>query len=179
MISSALLKYARALVDVAIELQQEDQVEGELLAFSELLNSHQELMETLTNPAIPLSAKRKIVQELAKSVPVTQIVVNFILVLMQHARTHQFQQAAEAYQSVLDERRGILRGDVFSCLEVKKGVQERLQKAASNLTGKDVKINYHLDDSLIGGLKLQIGSTIYDGSIHAQLEEIRRRLTSQ
>ncbi len=61
MISSVSLKYAQALAEVAGELQQEDQVQGELLVFAELLSSNQELMETFTHPAIPFTAKGKIV----------------------------------------------------------------------------------------------------------------------
>ena len=179
MISSVSLSYARALAEVAGELQQEDQVKGELSAFAELLSSHQELMKTLIHPAIPFSAKRNIVQEFAQRIPLTEIVVNLILVLLEHARMPQFQEVTEAYGSILDELHGILPAEVYSCEKVEEAVDQRLQEAVSTLTGKRVKISYHVDESLIGGLKLQIGSTVYDGSIGTQLEEIRRRLASQ
>jgi len=179
MVSLAPLKFAQALADVAGELKQEDQVLEELSSFSALLGSHKELMETLTHPAIPFSAKRNIVQDLAKKIPLTQTVVNFILVLIERARLPQLQEVLEAYKSILDELHGILRADVFACEEVDKAVDQRLQKAVSTLTGKKVKINYHVEESLIGGLKLQIGSTIYDGSIGTQLEELRRRLVGK
>ena len=173
------LKFAQALADVARELKLEDQVLEELSGFSGLLESNKELMEALTHPAIPFSAKRNIVQELAKKIPLTQTVVNFILVLMERARLPQFQEVLEAYESILDELHGIVRADVFACEKVDKAVDQRLQATISTLTGKKVKINYHVDESLIGGLKLQIGSTIYDGSIGTQLEEFRRRLAGK
>jgi len=173
------LKFAQALADVARELKLEDQVLEELSGFSGLLESNKELMEALTHPAIPFSAKRNIVQELAKKIPLTQTVVNFILVLMERARLPQFQEVLEAYESILDELHGIVRADVFACEKVDKAVDQRLQETVSTLTGKKVKINYHVDESLIGGLKLQIGSTIYDGSIGTQLEEFRRRLAGK
>ncbi len=172
-------KFAQALADVAGELKQEDQVLEELSGFSGLLESNKELMETLTHPAIPFSAKRNIVQELAKKIPLTQTVVNFILVLVERARLPQFQEVLEAYEGILDELHGILRADVFTCEKIDKAVDQRLQKTVSTLTGNKVKINYHVDESLIGGLKLQIGSTIYDGSIGTQLEEFRRRLVGK
>ncbi len=176
MVSLVPLKFAQALADVAGELKQEDQVLEELSNFSLLLGSHKELMETLTHPAIPFSAKRNIVQELAQEISLTQTVVNFILVLIERARLPQFQEVLEAYESLLDELHGIVRADVFACEEVDKAVDQRLQKVVSTLTGKKGKITYHVDESLIGGLKLKIGSTIYDGSIGTQLEEFRRRL---
>ncbi len=179
MVLIAPSKFAQALADVAGELKQEDQVLGELSSFSELLDSHKELMGTLTHPAIPFSAKRNIVQELAKEIPLTQMVANFILVLIERARLPQFQEVLEAYEIILDELHGIVRADVFTSEDLGKAVDQRLQKAVSTLTGKKVKIDYHLDESLIGGLKLQIGSTIYDGSIDTQLEEFRRRLAGK
>ncbi len=176
MVAVVLLKFAQALADVAGDLKQEEQVLEELSSFSTLLGSHKELMETLTHPAIPFSAKRNIVQELAKEIPLTQTVVNFILVLIERARLPQLQEVLEAYANLLDDIHGIVRADVFACEKVGQAVDQRLQKAVSTLTGKKVKIHHHVDESLIGGLKLQIGSTIYDGSISTQLEEFRRRL---
>lgn len=173
------LKFAQALADVAGELKREDQVLEELTSFSALLDSNKELMEALTHPAIPFSAKRNIVQELAKEIPLTQTVVNFVLVLIERTRLPQFQEVLEAYEGILDELHGIVRADVFASEKVDKAADQRLQKAVSTLTGKKVKINYQVDESLIGGLKLQIGSTIYDGSIAIQLEEFRRRLVSK
>lgn len=179
MVSLVPLKFAQALADVAVELKQEDQVLEELSSFSALLGSHKELMETLIHPAIPFSAKRKIIQELAKEIPLTQTSVNFILVLIERARLPQFQEVLEAYANVLDDLHGIVRAEVFACEKVDKALEQRLRKVVSTLTGKEVEIKYHVDESLIGGLKLQIGSTIYDGSIGTQLEEFRRRLASK
>ncbi len=176
MVLVAPLKFAQALADVTGELKQEDQALEELARFSALLESSKELMETLTHPAIPFSAKRNIVQELSREIPLTQTVVNFILVLMERARLPQFQEVLEAYENILDEFHGIVRAEVFASEEVDKAADQRLQKAVSTLTGKKVKINYQVDESLIGGLKIQVGSTIYDGSISTQLEEFRRRL---
>ena len=176
MISSTVLKYAKALVDVAVEAQQEDQVHRDMVTFSELLVSHDELMESLSHPAIPFSAKTNIVYELAKVIPLSQFVTNFVLLLMECARIHQFWEAVEAFQVSLDEHRGIVRGRVSSCVKVNVNERQRLDRASSALTNKQVRLEYELDDSLIGGLELQIGSTIYDGSVRTQLEEIRRRL---
>ena len=179
MLVSVATKYARVLADLASELQHEDQVRRALVAFGRLLRTHEELRETLVNPAIPFSAKRKIVEKLAEKIPLERIVVNFVLVLLENARIHQFDQMAEAYQMVLDERRGILRGDVFSGMELEEEVKRCLERTASSLTGKEVRLNYRLDDSLIGGIKMKIGSTVFDGSIRTQLDAIHRCLVNR
>lgn len=179
MSSSTPSRYARALAEVALESKQEIRVQEELSAFAELLTSHKELWDALTNPAIPFSAKRNIVEEIGRRASLEQIIVNFVLVLLEHARIHQFQETVEAYDEVLDEFHGVLRAHVVSSEELTTDVHERIRGIAAGLTGKKVKIDYEVDQALIGGFKLQIGSTIYDGSLQNQLDEIRRRLDKQ
>ena len=177
MISSISTKYAEALVGVATDLQQEDKVNDELVVFGKLLESHKELQETLTNPAIPFSAKRKIIEALAGKVLIGKTVVNLILVLLENARMSQFQQVLMIYRNLLDERRGLVVVDVFSATEIKVSDRQDLEKTIANLTGKKVRLRYHIDEKLIGGLKLQIGSTILDGSVETQLKQVRQHLT--
>ena len=172
-------KYARALAEVAVELKQESRIQEELAALAELLASHKELWDVLINPAIPFSAKRNIVEEIGRSGSLDQILVNFVLVLLEHAQIHQFQEVVEAYDDVLDEFHGVLRAHVVSSEELHTDVHEQIREIAAQLTGKEVKIDYQVDEALIGGFKLQIGSTIYDGSLQNQLDEIRRRLATQ
>ena len=179
MSSSAPSKYARALAEVAVELKQEGRIQEQLSAFAELLASHKDLSDALTHPAIPFSAKRNIVEEIGRKTTLEQVIVNFVLVLLEHAQIHQFEEVVEAYGDVLDEFRGVLRGRVVSSEELTKEVHERIREIAASLTGKEVQIDYHVDEALAGGFKLQIGSTIYDGSLQSQLDEIRRRLAEQ
>lgn len=179
MLSSVALKYARALAELAGEENRGRQVLDELIQFRELLQGHRQLLEVLVNPALPFAAKRTIVERLAESVPLSRVVVNFILVLLQKARIQQFDQLVGAYERVLDERLGIVHAQIFSTREMEEAVKERLQEAVSRLTGKKAKLRYQLDEELMGGLKMQIGSTVFDGSVRTQLEEIRRRLATE
>ena len=172
-------KYARALVEVAVESKQESRVQEQLSDFAGLLASHKELSDALSHPAIPFSAKRNIVEEIGRGATLEPMVVNFVLVLLEHAQIGQFQEVVEAYQEVLDEFRGIVRVRVVSSEELKTEVHERIGEMAASLSGKEVKIDYDVDETLVGGFKLQIGSTIYDGSLQSQLDEIRRRLAEQ
>lgn len=178
-LSSVALKYARALADVAFEQNLQGQILEQLYTFENLLTENPELPEALTNPAILFSSKRAIVEQIAERVAFSRIVANFILVLLEKARIHQFSQMVMAYQRVMDERQGILQGEVFAPEEVDSAVKKRLHETISALTGSTVKLNYHQDESLIGGLKLQIGSTVFDGSIRTQLDEIRKRLATE
>jgi len=179
MISSRSLKYARTLAEVAGESDQGRQVQQELESFAQLLDSHKELRETLVNPALPFQAKRRIVEQVSQEGQIPSIVVNFLLVLMEKAQMESFGDVVKAYQSVMDEMEGIVQADVFSAQELGESEVRRLTEAIGSFTQRQVKLSHHLDESLIGGLRLRIGSTIYDGSVSAQLEAIRHQFSSQ
>jgi F-type H+-transporting ATPase subunit delta len=177
MVSSTAVKYARALAEVAREVQRVDQIGQEIAAFQGLMESHRELAERLLNPAMSSAVKRRIVEELAARVPLSAIVVNFLLVLIDSVGLSLLDRIVEAYETVLDEQRGIVRGEVHSARELDESTRMRLRQAMQAKIGKVVTLRYRLDPSLIAGLKVQVGATVYDGSIRARLDEILRRVT--
>ncbi len=176
MTSAAARKYAQALLEVAVLEKHEDQVLEDLGSFGELIEASSELRETLANPAIPIAAKREILIQLGSKLSLTPIVTNFILVLLQNARLPQFDECLEAYQEALDGSHGVLRADVFTSRRLDDIVRQRLEGEVSSMTGKQVKLQYHEDESLIGGLRIEVGSKVFDASVRTQLDDIHRRL---
>ncbi len=179
MASSVAYRYARALAEVAGDLGQGQQALRELRLFGTVLSEHKDLLETLLNPALSFAVRRQIVERVAPAVPIGRITLNFLLVLLRAARLKNYAEVVDVYELVLDERRGVIRGTVFSVIELDDQLRRRLEHALAERTGKQVKLQHVRDDSLIGGLKLQLGSTVFDGSIRSQLDQIRGRLVGQ
>jgi F-type H+-transporting ATPase subunit delta len=176
LISSTLTKYAEALADVAEETGLVDRIIGQLDGFKNVLEGHEELREVLSSPGIPLIHKRPIVEKIATRLDISRIVVNFLLVLLERDRLDQLDEACDAFQEVLDRRSGIVRATVISARPLAQSIRERLEKTVGNLSGREVKLDYEVDGDLIGGLRLQLGSMVFDGSVRTQLEELRRRV---
>ncbi len=179
MASSVAYKYARALAEVAGDIGQGQQALRELRLFRTVLSEHKELLETLLNPALSFAVKRQIVERIAPAVPLGRMTQNFLLVLLRAARLKNYAEIVDVYEVVLDERQGVIRGTVYSAVELGDPLRRRLELALAERTGKHVKLEHVRDVSLIGGLKLQLGSTVFDGSIRSQLDQIRGRLVSQ
>ncbi len=176
MISSTTLKYARALLEVALENQSEDAVLVDLQSFDSLLSEHDELRSTLENPVLPFPAKRKIVEAVGARLPLSQSVQNFVLIAASNGRIHQFSSLVEAFSQVLDEKRGIQRGTVFSANPLDESQRLLVSQRMAQLTGGQVQLGFEIDSDLIGGIKIRLGSTIFDGSIRARLNELKKRL---
>ncbi|HSR70451.1 MAG TPA: ATP synthase F1 subunit delta [Acidobacteriota bacterium] len=179
MISSTALTYAKALADVTVEAGVEDQVLSQLKDFQSMAPEGSELSEVLLNPTLPFSVKRKIVDRVAAAAGLSKTTVNLLLTLIQNARFERLGQVVEAYRHELDRRKGIQRADVFSVHRLEPALRSRLEKEVPEIMGSRMTFDYHIDESLIGGIKVQVGSTVLDGSVRSQLNEIGRRLSSR
>jgi len=178
MVSSTSMKYARALLEVAAESGITDEVRRGFEGFREAFGIHQELREVLFSPGIPLAAKQGIVGEVARKMGLADCLINFLFVILERSRLHLLDEFAEAYQELLDEQAGIERIDVEASHPLQTVELERLKEAMSDITGKTIKLSFEVDETLLGGVRLQVGSTVYDGTIRTQLEELRRQLGS-
>ena len=179
MISAVAHNYAQALAEVASETGQTDRIMEELESFEGLLPPGSELERALLNPTVPLQPKRRIIEDIAGRASYSVILVNFILTLLQNTRLEHFAEIVEAYREELDRRKGILRAVVHSSNPLTDEVRRRLEdEMVRRFGGRTIRFDYRLDESLIGGLKIQVGSTVLDGSIRAQLDKIRRRISS-
>lgn len=176
MVSSTYAKYAEALVEVAEENRSIEVVSADLKTFTELLMGNDELLAVFSMPSVSLTAKRRILEEIASRLRLARIVVNFLLLLLDRGRIDQLDAVFSAYQEVLDERSGVVRVGVVSSHPLGKTIRNQLKVKMNRLTGQSVKITYDVDETLIGGLKLQFGSMVFDGTIRTQLEELRRRV---
>jgi len=85
----------------------------------------------------------------------------------------------QAFSALLDARQGITQATVTSPAELTVEERAELGTALAKLTGKNVQAQFKTDAALIGGAVVKIGSTIYDGSVRAQLDRLRVRMISE
>lgn len=181
MVSSAIAsRYASALADVAtgkaagLDLQQ---VVRELRTFDDALRSSPELQNALTSPAVPAGRKRAVVGRLGDRLELSRITRNFLFVLVDHRRIAGLDDIIETFELIVDQRRGFTRAEISSARELADPQRAGLVSQLERLTGMHVRARFSLDESLIGGLVARIGSTVYDGSVRAQLENLGKRLS--
>ena len=169
-------RYAAALADVVLQRGEAREVQQELVAWDEMMQSNANLREVFANPTVGLDQKRNVLKrliEIAKPKPTT---VNFLKVLLQNQRLPELDQINRRFAAVLDERAGVIAAQVTTARPVAAETQQALQTKLRNLTGKSVRIEFDTDPGMIGGLVTRIGSTIYDGSVRNQLEQIREKM---
>jgi F-type H+-transporting ATPase subunit delta len=172
------LRYARALAAV-ISDQKLNVVatQGQLNDFVEMLEASTELREVLENPSIPEPQKLKVLDAIATKSDMSTTVRNFIAVIAHHQRLHELRSMVEAYAMIADEESGLAEAEIVSAQPLDKKSRKLLEDKISTLTGQQhVHATYSEDATLLGGAVVTVGSTVYDGSIRAQLQQLKARL---
>jgi F-type H+-transporting ATPase subunit delta len=107
---------------------------------------------------------------------VAPVTANFLRILLQHNRIRYFAQIREHYLKAANEMMGIVSVRVTSAAELSDKEAKDLAEQLGKITGKRVDVELETDEALLGGIVVQLGSTIFDGSIRTQLAEMKRRL---
>jgi F-type H+-transporting ATPase subunit delta len=172
-------RYARAFADVIADSKLDatkavDQLRSLVAAFQE---SH-DLREVWESPAITVEQKQGVLDAIAAKIGITDRPLrNFIAVLIDHNRIALLPDIARQLDIELNSRIGRIDAEIVSARELAPEQRSALIAEISRLTGKTILPHYATDEKLIGGVKVRVGSTIYDGSVRGQLQRIRQQLT--
>ncbi len=177
--ASVVGTYARAFADVVMtksNLLDPARMMFELHGIEALLKENDTLRRVLENPSIPGNSKRAVLDAVTERLGSTRQVRNFIAVLIDHRRLPLFSEILKHLEQELDYRQGFAEAQVSSARPLSDPEKQMLEAEITRMTGKKVRAKYEQDASLLGGAVVQVGSTIYDGSVKGQLERIREQL---
>lgn len=176
MIGKIAMRYASALVDLALEKGEQDVVRDELGYFSELMRSVPSLALVFANPAVTRPEKERLLDALLQRTRPTRLTENFLRLLVKNDRFPHLEEMYAAFLKELDNRMGIVTANVVSAHPLTEDQSQLLKRQLEQLTGKRVRLNASTEPELIGGVIVRIDSEVYDGSIQTQLERLRRQL---
>jgi len=172
------LRYARALLDVAVAEADPVAVELQLAAAAELFTEHDELWKVMTNPSVPAPKKRAIVDSLLPQLDVSPVVQKTLQMLASRDRVALLPGIVEAYRLRLMDHQKVVRASVTSAAPLPADRVKALERELAGITGRRVVMSTAVDALIVGGVVTQIGSTVWDGSVRRQLEKMREKLVA-
>jgi F-type H+-transporting ATPase subunit delta len=173
------LRYAHAFASVATSSHLDSTAaQQQLEDFSKTLAGSRELREVLMNPSIPSEQKLKVLDAIAGRIGMFPQVRNFVAVIMEHQRLAELDEILADYRAVADEELQMAEAEIISAHPLNDQDRAELEAHVAKLAGGRVRATYHQDATLLGGAVVRIGSTVYDGSIRAQLQQLKQRLVN-
>jgi len=173
------LRYARAFATVASAAHLDAAAAQQQLAdFSGTFAGSQQLLEILMNPSIPNEQKLKVLDAIAGRIGMFPQVRNFLAVIMDHQRLDELNEILNEYHLVADEQANLAEAEITSAHPLNEQDRVELEAQVAKLAGGRVRVTYGQDATLLGGAVVRIGSTVYDGSIRAQLQQLKQKLVN-
>jgi F-type H+-transporting ATPase subunit delta len=177
MSSGPLVKrYARAILELAVEARQVESVGKELSELAVSWQASSELRELYANPEFSAAVRKAVLQELLTKAGASQITRNSVLYLADHNRLPALPEIANTFNELAERAAGTVRAEVTSAAPLSEAYYTQLQKALEQVTGHKVSIERKTDPSLIAGVVTRVGDRVLDGSIRARLADLRDTL---
>lgn len=174
MINNTIAKrYAKALVQLGSENGLVDRFREELSAVNALFAAKGDVAVAFANPAFTVEQKRGLMKELIATCGCSELVGNFLMLLVDKNRVAFLGQIVSTYESLADDQSGIIRPRIRTAFPLDQDQVASIQGALEKKSGKKVIPEVALDKELMGGVVIQIGDTAYDSSVKTQLKRIQ------
>lgn len=152
-----------------------DRVEDELFRFERVVDADPRLARALADRSAPPASKAALLEDLlaSKAAPETLILVHRVVLA---GRERNLDRALEGLVELAATRREQLVAHVKVALPLAGDQRERLARALVQLYGKAVQLNVDVDPKVLGGIRIEIGDEVLDGTVSRKLDDVRRRL---
>jgi F-type H+-transporting ATPase subunit delta len=169
---SSARRYAEALHQIGMSEKAVDEFGSSLQRLQTAFTG--DVLRALRNPGIPLHARRAALDAATASEP--KAIRSLLDLLLERERIALFPQIAAAYVDLVERVAGIVKGTITTAQEISASEREELVRRLERSSGKKIRATFAVDESLIGGAKVQIGDRLIDSSLKAQLAELEREL---
>lgn len=167
------LPYASALYELASETKAVPATEESLDSIAKLINESDDFARFLRSPVISAEHKREVVDAILAKAKTGQTVSNFLKLVARNGRLFALEQMIREFKQLAAAERGEVTADVTAATALSKDQLNALAETLKKKIGKTVKLNAHVDPTLIGGLQVKVGSQMIDSSLKTKLTAMK------
>jgi F-type H+-transporting ATPase subunit delta len=169
-------RYAMAVFDLAKEGKEFDQLESNLDDLSAALAGSPELMDLIHSPVYSREEQSGAIAAVSAKMDLSKTMQNVLSLMASKRRLFVVPQMINRLRELIAEEKGEVTADVASAVKLTAAQSKELAKTLTAKIGKDVKINMTVDESLIGGLVVKVGSKMIDTSIRSKLNSLQNAM---
>ena len=166
-------RYAQALFDLAKSGGRLAAVESDLKSFKLMRRESADLRRLLSSPAFSAEDKTKALMAVAEAAKFDDTTRKFLGLMAHNRRSGEIVHAIVAFEALAAAERGVASAEVTTAVKLTAAQEKGLKAALALALGKDPEIETVVDPSILGGLKVRVGSRLYDASLRSKLDSLR------
>ena len=168
--SETAKRYALALYELAKENLELETVENDVIQLSDTYNKNENLNKFMTDPTQTQLSQTEVINKILLQMNLSKITKNFISILVIKRRIFFLNKIFKSFLSLVSEKKGEVKVSLVSSKDLTNEELKNLNSEISDSMGTQVLLDYKVDETLIGGLRMQIGSLMIDTSIRNKLK---------
>ena len=171
-------RYAKALLQIGDKQGNVPQLQQELDTVASAVAGNADLSRLVASPLVLPAKKAEVFETILASAKVSETLRHFFRVVAEAGRLNLLPELMRTFSDLVDERAGIVEAKVSSAQPLTEAQTKALVASLGARTGKTIRLSWHQDATLLGGLKVQVGSTVLDASLQGQLRQLKTQLLS-
>ena len=168
-------RFARMFLN-AVGMDKAPDALRELATLNALMEKSPEFRGFLVGPMFSMDEKRKAIEEVSRVLGLSSDTVKFVNYLADAGAAGAIGEIADKAVALYSDMKKLAKATVITPVPISNEYEERLKESLKKLVDRDIEIQYETDSSLLGGMLIKVGSTMYDGSIKGQLRLLKDEL---
>ena len=169
-------RYSLALFELSEENNILGKVEDQSLIILNLINQSQDFSDFIKDPTFKKDDLLKVINKISENNNFENLFKNFLCFLIEKRRFFFVERILKSFIEICSKKRGELKAELKSAKELSHNEIKKITEELTKNFSSKIKLNYKYDESLIGGLVVQVGSTMVDTSIKNKLQQIENRM---
>ena len=169
-------RYSLALYELANETNSLSKIEENSQALLNLISSSKDFNNLIKDPTVSRNILNQVIDKISNNFRLEVLFKNFLCFLITKRRFFYVQKILKNFNEICSEKRGELKAEIKSAKNLSQDEINKITQELSNNFKSEIKLNYTHDQGLIGGLVVQIGSTMIDTSIKKKLQQLENRM---
>ena len=170
-------RYALALYELSKEKNATEEFVSNMNTFMKIFNSNKELKNFVKNPTYSIKKQKIIFEKILTLMNFNKIVKNFFSILIVKKRIFFLDRIVEEFLKLISLKRGEISGSLISSKKIDEKTVLGIEREISENIKRPIKLKSKIDESLIGGIVIQIGSLMIDTSIKNKLQKYKKLMT--
>ena len=169
-------RYSLALYELSEENNLLSQIEDQSLSIINLINQSDDFFNLIKDPTINQEDLSKVINKILENNKFHSLFKNFLNFLIQKKRFFYLERILKSFIEICSKKRGEIKAELRSAKNLSSDEITKITEELTQNFSSKIKLNYKHDESLIGGLIIQVGSTMFDTSIKNKLLQIENRM---
>ena len=167
-------RYALALYELSKEKNQTEEFASNMTTFIKIFNSNQDLKSFVKNPTYSVEKQKIVFEKILTLMNFNKMVKNFFSILIEKKRIFFLDTIIEEFLKLVSYKRGEISGNLISSKKIDAKTVIEIEREISTNAKRSIKLKTKIDESLIGGIIVQIGSLMIDASIKNKLQKYKK-----